>query len=93
MGFAIADCEAAVGSAAGVVGAGDETVGAGTVGTAVGAGAGVGGSGSSPPEHARNIAEAKAAATAKTNNTLGEVGLFMSGVARFLIHDSGKDSA
>ena len=86
MGFAIADCEAAVGSATGVVGAG-------TVGTAVGAGAGVGGSGSSPPEHAKNIAEAKAAATAKTNNTLGEVGLFMSGVARFLMHDSGKDSA
>ncbi len=86
MEFTIADCEAAVGSAAAVVGAG-------TVGTAARAGAGVGGSGSSPPEHARNITEAKAAAAAKMNNTPGEVGLFTSGVAGFLIDDSGKDSA
>ena len=88
MEFTIADCEAAVGSAAG-----GGRFGAGTVGTAARAGAGVGGSGSSPPEHARNITEAKAAAAAKMNNTPGEVGLFTSGVARFLIDDSGKDSA
>ena len=88
MGFTIADCEAAVGSAVGVVGAGGGRVGAGT---AVGAGAGV--SGSSPPEHAKNITEAKAAATAKMNNTPAEVGLFTSGLAGFLIDDSEKDSA
>ncbi len=81
MGFTIADCEAAVGAAVG------------SAAGVVGAGAGVGGSGSSPPEHAKNITEAKAAAAAKMNNTPGKDGLFTSGVARFLIDDSGKDSA